>query len=750
MGKRNWFYRQLFSYMPAFLIVISFIFFVFFQMLGDQSRKEAVKANETLMLQAMSSIDASLKTIEQMLMTELLNNPDLSTFYKSGTENDYYLNIRIVKFMNNFRNAYPLVDSIYLVRSSDGFVLSNATSSSLEDYPDASFIKPYIEQAKKDEGWSGVRHFEEFSIKGPKRVVSLALKAPFLKTGQGFLVVNVTADGLSQLIESMYSRDVSYIHIIDKSGADVLPNGKSEQERSIVSSAISPVTGWDYQSGLINGKWVDVASQLYNVWFILGIVMIAAGGLWIVYAARKNYKPIERIVTQVQKLSQTKAAALMQGSGQDEFTFLQSAINQMLEQSNTYQRQFREDLHVKKAYLFQQLVEGQHLPKSEEWEALRDTMQLNDLDMPQVVCVVEIDKFASFCSQFTQEDQYLMKFALKSVIQETAQEHGGIVWTEWISGDGLGVLVQIEETDDPRGRVTEMLDHARKWVQEHLKLTVTVGAGAAARCPAEIPESYAQAQQALKYKMVLGSNRIIFYDSLAKEDQGAMFDYFQLVHSIAQSFRLGKPDWKDKYGQLIQGIGQHLLSRDHIVSLADYLIYSIGREMGKMTKEYQELWEETGHRPLQQALHASDTFEQVEESFMKTLERCYEQLLQIQVTRNHSDTIRKVRETMEREFANPDLSLDFLSERFDLPSKTLSKLFKEETGQKFVDYLIELRIGRARTLLENTDHAVQEIAEEVGYLNVISFGRMFKKIVGLSPGEYREHITRAERDSAAL
>ncbi|WP_222124418.1 hypothetical protein, partial [Micrococcus luteus] len=75
-------------------------------MLGDQSRKEAVKANETLMLQAMSSIDASLKTIEQMLMTELLNNPDLSTFYKSGTENDYYLNIRIVKFMNNFRNAY--------------------------------------------------------------------------------------------------------------------------------------------------------------------------------------------------------------------------------------------------------------------------------------------------------------------------------------------------------------------------------------------------------------------------------------------------------------------------------------------------------------------------------------------------------------------------------------------------------------------------------------------------------------------
>jgi len=55
-----------------------------------------------------------------------------------------------------------------------------------------------------------------------------------------------------------------------------------------------------------------------------------------------------------------------------------------------------------------------------------------------------------------------------------------------------------------------------------------------------------------------------------------------------------------------------------------------------------------------------------------------------------------------------------------------------------VDYLIELRMDHARRLLEDTPYSIQDIAEEVGYSNAISFGRMFKKTVSLSPGEYRE------------
>lgn len=68
MRKKTWFYRQMLSYMPAFFIVVSFIFFVFFQLLSEQNRREATKANESLLLQVISSIDSSMKTIEQRLL----------------------------------------------------------------------------------------------------------------------------------------------------------------------------------------------------------------------------------------------------------------------------------------------------------------------------------------------------------------------------------------------------------------------------------------------------------------------------------------------------------------------------------------------------------------------------------------------------------------------------------------------------------------------------------------------------------
>lgn len=59
-------------------------------------------------------------------------------------------------------------------------------------------------------------------------------------------------------------------------------------------------------------------------------------------------------------------------------------------------------------------------------------------------------------------------------------------------------------------------------------------------------------------------------------------------------------------------------------------------------------------------------------------------------------------------------------------------------GINFNDYLNNLRIEHAKELLISLDLRVQEIALQVGYLNVNSFIRMFKRASGLTPGEYRK------------
>lgn len=84
-----------------------------------------------------------------------------------------------------------------------------------------------------------------------------------------------------------------------------------------------------------------------------------------------------------------------------------------------------------------------------------------------------------------------------------------------------------------------------------------------------------------------------------------------------------------------------------------------------------------------------------------------------------------------------DLSLDEVSKQLDLSPYYFSKLFKEETGSNFVEYVTRLRIGRAKELLEKEGMSMKEICASVGYSDPNYFSRIFKKHMGVTPTEYR-------------
>lgn len=75
-----------------------------------------------------------------------------------------------------------------------------------------------------------------------------------------------------------------------------------------------------------------------------------------------------------------------------------------------------------------------------------------------------------------------------------------------------------------------------------------------------------------------------------------------------------------------------------------------------------------------------------------------------------------------------------------LSPKYISKIFKEETGIGFNEYKIRLKMDKAKELLGNNTNNINEIAYKIGYLNVESFVRKFKKLEGFTPSEYRRKI----------
>ena len=91
-----------------------------------------------------------------------------------------------------------------------------------------------------------------------------------------------------------------------------------------------------------------------------------------------------------------------------------------------------------------------------------------------------------------------------------------------------------------------------------------------------------------------------------------------------------------------------------------------------------------------------------------------------------------------RENFQKDLSLDEVSRQLDLSPYYFSKLFKEETGSNFVEYVTGLRMAKAKELLQQETLSMKEIGVSVGYGDPNYFSRIFKKHTGVTPTEYRE------------
>ncbi|MBW7454906.1 helix-turn-helix domain-containing protein [Paenibacillus sepulcri] len=84
-----------------------------------------------------------------------------------------------------------------------------------------------------------------------------------------------------------------------------------------------------------------------------------------------------------------------------------------------------------------------------------------------------------------------------------------------------------------------------------------------------------------------------------------------------------------------------------------------------------------------------------------------------------------------------ELSLQSLADQFFMNPSYISQLFKKEVGETFTAYISRLRIAYARELLDHEQYSIQEIAEKIGYQDYFYFARIFKKMTGTTPSQYR-------------
>ena len=130
------------------------------------------------------------------------------------------------------------------------------------------------------------------------------------------------------------------------------------------------------------------------------------------------------------------------------------------------------------------------------------------------------------------------------------------------------------------------------------------------------------------------------------------------------------------------------------------------------------------------------TMEELQNWFLDHIKTVVE-LIHAKTGEKYSDIVANARKYMEENFQK-DISLDEVSRVANVSPYYFSKIFKEETGETFVEYLTGLRMAHAKNLLKQRDKSIKQICMESGYSDPNYFSRIFKKTVEDTPSEYRE------------
>jgi two-component system response regulator YesN len=121
--------------------------------------------------------------------------------------------------------------------------------------------------------------------------------------------------------------------------------------------------------------------------------------------------------------------------------------------------------------------------------------------------------------------------------------------------------------------------------------------------------------------------------------------------------------------------------------------------------------------------------------------KLYQNLMEkLEEIKSYPSIIKKIKLYIEENYFKEELSLIDAAEYVNLSPQHLSRIFKKEMDINFIDYLTNVRIGKAIELFADDTIKMYEIAEQIGYSSQHYFSSVFKKVIGSSPIEYRNLV----------
>lgn len=547
------------------------------------------------------------------------------------------------------------------------------------------------------------------------------------------LILHLNPDFLQSLVyQDAETTSSNTVLITDSSGSVLFSSGpvdpeaaklstadegtlKLDQGRYTYTKAPTVIHGWEYLV-LTETGGMDDKLTFVRIITAVSMLLVAIFGYFLALAfSRSHYRPINDIL-QIFNTRAGKATATE--NSHNEYEMIRENIAGVLSETESLKTEIGKQQPIIKSHIYHKYLTGT-LPGDQMQQALEDLVyQYYNV----LYCEIDLRESDSF--------------SLRTVILQRIEE--GKAENEWIVSMnrnhfcafvGYNQLVQ-NDTEDIIGRI-----HA---VAQSLNLPITIAVSEIVHGATEIPKAYAQAQKAIEHKLIKGIGSVIYSQEITDDEQKEGYYYpadkeIQFINCIKIS------DMDKAMGILNEIIEENFHKRNLSVEMASCVVFNIISTINKV------LWDvklDVNHVFDQNpviTLAKCQSVQEIHECVNSVLETLQKHLQDYKVNRNE-ELKERVLKYIQQNYHDNNMSLTMVAEEMNINSSYLSRYFKEQFDENFIDYLSGYRVDVAKKLLEETDFKIKDIALAVGYTSANNFIRVFKKLEGISPSKFREKI----------
>jgi len=346
---------------------------------------------------------------------------------------------------------------------------------------------------------------------------------------------------------------------------------------------------------------------------------------------------------------------------------------------------------------------------------------------------IQINNYKVIKSHYSSNDSILMiEFRLKNILEEIVGQYGRTV-VFLTKENNFIVIVDIFEKSSfcsLQDRVISICERARLSTNKFLGfyLSIFIDRNCSAK---EIPESYKRIEQVMKYRIFVEENSIVTADDFSNHyKRNVKIDSYTgaLMKLINQS---------DKFYDLLYSLMYDIVANSKSILVFEGICFDLITVYNKCIHDYVHYMADIKKECIEMSvIYEFSSIDEAYVWFKAKYEGFFSKLKQNNVT-NCKQAVKDIINYMNNNYCD-NISLEHLSEKLHFNKFYICRVFKEETGENITDYILKRRVMKAKELLEDRTLKVYEVANNVGFNDVTYFNRVFKKVVGISPGDYQK------------